>query len=90
MMPMPQTPSPESMGPSAPEGAQSPDAQGGGGDVKSMLIKVLQKAKGMADSNGLDFEALVNEVMGESSDTEGTESESTAPAAPSPAALQGM
>jgi len=32
-------------------------------DARAMLIDILQKAKAMAEQNGIDFEEVVNEVL---------------------------
>jgi hypothetical protein len=56
-------------------------------DPRPMLVQVLQKAKAMADEAGIDFEELVNEVMGESPEMEEGEG-SVRP--PSPSALGSM
>lgn len=58
--------------PSPPSGGGMPSEA----DIRPMLIKVLQKAKTMAEGAGLNFDELVAEVSGGG--------ESLAPTAPRP------
>lgn len=81
MMPMPQSPAPSMGAPEPSPMGGEPMPQEGGADVKAMLIQVLQKAKKMAEQNGIDFEELVD-AMGED-ETEEAPSPMSSPKPPS-------
>lgn len=70
MMPMPQKPmmGPES-GPPPGAGAGAPLPPGAGGEgnpeqIKGQLVILLQKAKEVADQNGIDWNSVLSEIEG--------------------------
>ena len=64
MMPMPQKPM---MGPPSGGAGMPPGAGEGGGSpeqIKGQLVMLLQKAKEVADANGVDWNEVMSEVQG--------------------------
>ncbi len=90
MMPMPPPSAPM---PAAEPGPMSPPTGGGpapdAGNVRTMLVQVLTKAKSMADEAGISFDDLLGEVMGGEVEMEGGPAMG-GPRPPSPSALGGM
>jgi len=53
------------MPPTAPPSAPAPaEPQAGGEEVKTQLIQLLKQAAAVAAKNGIDFKALIMEVLG--------------------------